>query len=224
VAIRDWPEAERPREKLLAQGAVALSDAELLAIFLRTGHRGKSAVELARDLVLHFKGLRGLLESNRKSFCGMRGLGVAKFCMLQAALEMSRRHMYEGLQAAPLLSSVFELKRYLRAKMRHLQHEVFACIHLDCHHHMLHFEELFRGTVSGASVYPREVIKSALAHNAAAVILVHNHPSGRAEPSQADHRITKSLKQALKLVDIDVLDHLIVADDQVLSFVEKGFI
>jgi len=224
VAIRDWPEAERPREKLLAQGAAALSDAELLAIFLRTGHRGKSAVDLARDLVGHFKGLRGLLESNRKTFCGMRGLGVAKFCMLQAALEMSRRHMCEGLQAAPLLSSVFELKRYLRAKMRHLQHEVFACIHLDCQHHMLHFEELFRGTVSGASVYPREVLKSALAHNAAAVILVHNHPSGRAEPSQADHRITKSLKQALKLVDIDVLDHLIVADDQVLSFVEKGFI
>ena len=224
MAIRDWPEAERPREKLLAQGAVALSDAELLAIFLRTGHRGKSAVELSRDLLLYFKGLRGLLESNCKAFCGMHGLGVAKYCMLQAALEISRRHMREGLREAPLLNSVAELKRYLRAKLRHLQHEVFACVYLDCHHRMLHFEELFRGTVNGASVYPREVVKSALAHNAAALILVHNHPSGRAEPSQADHRITKSLKQALKLVDIDVLDHLVVGDDQVLSFVEKGFI
>lgn len=224
MAIRDWPEAERPREKLLAQGAAALSDAELLAIFLRTGHRGKSAVDLSRDLVLHFKGLRSLLESSCEAFCAVRGLGVAKFCMLQAAQEMSRRHMREGLQEAPLLSSVAELKRYLRAKMRQLQHEVFACVHLDCHHHMLHFEELFRGTVNGASVYPREVVKSALAHNAAALILVHNHPSGRAEPSQADHRISKSLKQALKLVDIEVLDHFVVGDDQVLSFVENGFI
>lgn len=224
MAITDWPVAERPREKLLAQGPQALSDAELLAIFLRTGVAGKSAVDLARELLSEFGGLRPLLEADRVSFCRALGLGAAKFSQLQAVLEMARRHLSESLARGNALTSPGLVRDYLASQLRHRQQEVFAALFLDSQHRLLAFEELFQGTIDGASVHPREVVKQALAHNAAALILAHNHPSGVAEPSQADRRITRRLQDALELVDIRVLDHMVVGDGQVLSFAERGLL
>ena len=206
MAITDWPEAERPREKLLSRGADALSDAELLAIFLRTGTPGKTAVDLARDILKHFAGLRGLLTADQASFCAFNGLGIAKFSQLQAVLELARRHLAENLRRGEILRDPAATRRYLSARLRDYPHEVFACLFLDTRHRIIAFEELFRGTINGASVHPREVVQRALAHNAAALILAHNHPSGVAEPSQADHRLTRRLQAALELVDIKVLD------------------
>jgi len=222
MAIKDWPADQRPREKLLQQGAGILSDAELLAIFLRTGVTGYSAVELARQLLTHFGSLRSLLEADQNDFCQQYGLGPAKFSQLQAVLEMSRRHLESILSRGDALSDAATTKAYLQQQLRAYQHEVFACLFLDNKHRMIAFEELFRGTIDGASVYPREVVKQALAHNAAAVIFSHNHPSGIAEPSQADIAITKRLKSALELVDIRVLDHIIVGDGQTVSLAEIG--
>lgn len=182
MSIRDWPEAERPREKLLEQGAAALSDAELLAIFLRTGVTGCSAVELSRRLLSEFGGLRALLEADLASFCGHLGLGVAKYAQLQAVLEMGRRHLAERLRRDSILESPQAVRDYLKARLRHEQHEVFACLFLDTRHRVLAFEVLFQGSIDGASVYPRQVVKRTLAHNAAALILTHNHPSGDARP------------------------------------------
>ncbi len=224
MTIKQWPPMERPRERLLEAGPESLTDAELLAIFLRTGLPGKSAVSLARDLILEFKGLRGLLEADRAGFLAMKGLGEAKYCQLQSCLEMARRHILETLKSGPVLASSRMVKHYVQARLRHVDHEVFACLHLDSKHRLIEFEALSRGTIDATSVYPREVLKSALAHNARSLILVHNHPSGLPEPSQADHRITERLKQALALVDIGVLDHLIVGDGEVLSFAERGFL
>lgn len=224
MAIRDWPEGERPREKLLARGPAVLSDAELLAIFLRTGVAGKSAVELARDLLVHFGTLRGLLGAPLEDFTSAKGLGRAKYAQLQAVLEMARRHLAESLPERDALTDPTATRRYLQAKLRDLHHEVFACLFLDNRHRVIAFEELFRGTVDGASVYPREVVKAALKHNAAALILAHNHPSGVAEPSSADQRITKRLRDALALVDIRVLDHLIIGDGVATSFAERGLL
>ncbi len=224
MAIRDWPATERPREKLLARGAEALSDAELLAIFLRTGAPGVSAVELARDLVSRFGGLRLLLEADRKAFCAHRGLGEAKFAQLQAVLEMARRHLAEQLERGDALTSPDATRRYLTARLRHRQQEVFACLFLDNRHRVIRYEELFTGTIDGASVHPREVVKKALGHNAAALILAHNHPSGVAEPSTADERITARLREALALVDIRLLDHLIVGDGEITSLAERGIL
>jgi len=222
MAIKDWPTDQRPREKLLQQGAGILSDAELLAIFLRTGVTGYSAVELARQLLTHFGSLRSLLEADQTDFCQQYGLGPAKFSQLQAVLEMSRRHLESILSRGDALSDAATTKAYLQQQLRAYQHEVFACLFLDNKHRMIAFEELFRGTIDGASVYPREVVKQALVHNAAAVIFSHNHPSGIAEPSQADIAITKRLKSALELVDIRVLDHIIVGDGQTVSLAEIG--
>lgn len=224
MAISDWPEAERPRERLLAQGAAALSDAELLAIFLRTGCAGKSAVDLARELLLRFGSLRALLEADQTSFCAAQGLGQAKFTQLQAVLEMARRHMGESLQRGEAFTSPVRVKQFVAAHLRHRQQEVFAVLWLDNQHRLIAFRELFQGTIDGASVYPREVVKQALAVNAAAVIFTHNHPSGVAEPSQADERITTRLSDALGLVDIRVLDHLVVGDGDVVSFAERGLL
>jgi DNA repair protein RadC len=201
-SIRDWPVGERPREKLLARGPAALSDAELLAIFLRTGVNGKTAVDLARELLQAWGGLRPLLEAEQKRFCAMRGLGLAKYAQLQAVLEMGRRHLQEQLQREATLDNPDVTRNYLISRLRHHQHEVFACLFLDNRHRIITFEELFHGTIDGASVHPREVIKRALQHNAAAVILAHNHPSGIAEPSRADVQITRRLVEALALVDI----------------------
>jgi len=224
MSIADWPEAERPREKLLLAGPSALSDAELLAIFLRIGCAGKSAVDLARELLQQYGGLRPLLEATQADFCRGVGLGAAKYAQLQAVLEMARRHLTATLKAGDLLNSSDTVRRYVRAQLRHQQREVFAVLFLDNQHRLIAYEELFFGTIDGASVYPREVVKKALARNAAAVIFAHNHPSGIAEPSQADRRITERLQTALELVDIRVLDHLVVGDAEVVSFAERGFI
>lgn len=224
MSIADWPAAERPREKLLAQGAAALSDAELLAIFLRVGCVGKSAVDLARELLHHYGGLRPLLEASQQDFCRGLGLGAAKYAQLQAVLEMARRHLSATMADGDLLTSPQLVRDYLRAQLRHRQHEVFAVLFLDSQHRLLAYDELFRGTIDGASVYPREVVKQALARNAAAVILAHNHPSGIAEPSQADQRITQRLIAALNLIDVRVLDHMVVGDSAVVSFAERGLL
>lgn len=222
MAIKDWPEGERPREKLLEAGPGVLSDAELLAIFLRTGVRGKSAVDLARELLAGFGGLRPLMEADQQSFCAGVGLGSAKYAQLQAVLEMGRRHLMETLRQGSVLTSPETTRRYLTSHLRGYQQEVFLCLFLDTRHAVIACEELFYGTIDGASVYPREVVKRSLSHNAAALILAHNHPSGVAEPSQADIRITERLKAALALVDIRVLDHMVVGDGEVVSLAERG--
>ena len=223
MSIRDWPAAERPREKLLEHGPSSLSDAELLAIFLRTGVSGKSAVDLARHLLVEFGSLRALLEADLRAFCRQLGLGPAKFSQLQAVLEMSRRHLAERLRRDSALESPQAVRDYLKSLLRHEPHEVFGCLFLDSKHRMLAFEVLFRGSIDSASVYPRQVVKRALAHNAAAVIFCHNHPSGVTEPSQADRTLTKRLIQALDLIEVRVLDHFIVGDGHPLSMVEHGW-
>lgn len=224
MAITDWPQAERPREKLLARGAEALSDAELLAIFFRTGTRGRTAVDLARDLLAQFGGLRNLLAADRAVLCAAPGLGEVKYVQLVAALEVGRRHLEARLLRTDPLQSPADTTRFLQAHLRDRPYEVFCCLFLDNRHQVLAFEELFRGTLTGTAVYPREVVKRALALNAGAVILVHNHPSGVAEPSRADEVLTERLKEALALVDVRVLDHLVVGDGQTVSFSERGLI
>jgi DNA repair protein RadC len=224
MPITDWPADERPREKLLQKGPESLSDAELLAIFLRVGMKGKTAVDLARDLLAEFGSLRALLESDFARFSRCPGLGMAKYAQLQAVLEMARRHLKETLRRESALTSPDLTRRYLTSHLRGYGHEVFGCLFLDNQHRVIEFEELFQGTIDGASVYPREVVKKALAFNAAAVIFAHNHPSGVAEPSEADKHITARLKQALNLIDIRVLDHFIVGDGDAFSFAEHGLI
>ncbi len=223
MSIRDWPAAERPREKLLAHGSASLSDAELLAIFLRTGVSGKSAVDLARHLLNEFGSLRALLEADLEAFCRQLGLGPAKFSQLQAVLEMGRRHLAERLRRDSALESPQAVRDYLKSLLRHEPHEVFGCLFMDSKHRMLAFEVLFRGSIDSASVYPRQVVKRALAHNAAAVIFCHNHPSGICEPSQADRTLTQRLTEALDLIEVRVLDHFIVGDGEPLSMVEYGW-
>lgn len=222
--ISDWPAAERPREKLLQRGAAALSDAELLAIFLRTGVPGKTAVDLARELLAEYGGLRALLGASAQRFCLSAGLGPAKYVQLQAVLEMSRRYLQETLSRGDALTSPQDTRHYLSARLRDHGHEIFACLFLDTRHRVIAFEELFRGTLDGASVYPREVVRRCLDHQAAAVIFAHNHPSGVAEPSRADRALTRRLQEALTLVDIRVLDHLVVGDGEITSFAEQGLL
>ena len=223
MSIRDWPAAERPREKLLEQGSASLSDAELLAIFLRTGVSGRSAVDVARHLLSKFGSLRALLEADQPTFSRELGLGPAKFAQLQAVQEMGRRHMAERLRNKSALEDPQAVRDYLKALLRHEQHEVFGCLFLDSRHQVLTFEALFHGSIDNTSVHPRQVVKRALANNAAAVILCHNHPSGNATPSQADRRLTKRLQEALLLVDVRVLDHFIVGDGDPLSMAEYGW-
>lgn len=224
MSIKNWPSNERPREKLLQLGAAALSDAELLAIFLRTGLRGKNAVELARELLATFGGLRPLLTASKMQVCATRGLGSAKYVQLQATLEIARRHYSEVLRRDNAFSNPHESRAFLLSRLRDYSKEVFACMFLDNRHRLIRFDELFHGTIDAAVVYPREVVKSALAYNAAAVIFAHNHPSGVAEPSIADEQITQRLKNALALVDIRVLDHLIIGDGEIVSFAERGIL
>ncbi|MGC3981787.1 MAG: DNA repair protein RadC [Steroidobacteraceae bacterium] len=224
MSIRDWPEGERPREKLLKLGAAALTEAELIAIFLRTGVKGRSALDVARTLLTQFGSVRGLLTAEQSALCRARGMGAARYATLQAVLELARRHYQELMQSGPILDNPKATRDYLHMRLRDLPHEVFCCLYLDNRHRITAFEELFRGTVDGANVHPREVVKRALAHNAAALILAHNHPSGVAEPSHADELITRRLKEALSLVDIRVLDHLIVGDGRCTSFAERGLL
>ncbi len=224
MPITDWPLSERPREKLLARGPEALSDAELLAIFLRTGLRGRTAVDVARDLLAEFGGLRTLLAAGRERLCAAPGLGDAKVAQLLAALEIGRRHLGERLVRGAPLESSRDTREYLTARLRDLDHEVFCALFLDTRHRVLAFEELARGTLNGTAVYAREVVRRALRHNAAAVIFAHNHPSGVAEPSRADEVLTQRLKEALALVEIRVLDHVVVGDGEMVSFTERGLL
>ena len=223
MAISDWPLAERPRERLLAHGAAALSDAELLALFLRTGIRGKSAVELARDLLERLNGLGGLLTSP-ENLQDIKGLGPAKKAQLAAVIEVAKRCLHRNLQSGGALTSPGAVRDYLRLAISAMEHEVFVCLWLDAQHRVLSCEELFRGTLTQTSVYPREIVKAGLKANAAAVIFAHNHPSGVAQPSQADELLTRNLKEALALVEVKVLDHFIVAGSQAISFAERGLL
>ena len=224
MTIRDWPSEERPREKLLEKGAAALSDAELLAILLRTGVAGRSAVDLAREILQSFRSLRRLIAADRTRFCAHPGLGPARYAELQAAAEISRRQLAETLRTGPSMANPRATGEFLRAKLRDLEHEVFCCLYLDNRHRLIQFEELFRGTIDGASVHPREIVKLALQRNCAAVIVAHNHPSGIAEPSRADELITQRVKEALALVDIRLLDHIIVGDGASVSLAERGLL
>lgn len=224
MQIRDWPQAERPREKLLQLGSGALSEAELLAIWLRHGPSGMSALDLARTLLARFGSLRAVLAAERHVLCRERGVGPVRWAELQAALELVRRHHLERLQSGPVLASPRAARDYLIARLRDRDHEVFCCLFLDSRHRLIACEELFRGTVDGASVHPREVVKQALARNAAALILAHNHPSGVAEPSQADEIITARLRDALALVEIRLLDHLVIGDGSCTSLAERGLV
>ena len=221
MAISDWPPAERPRERLLANGAKTLSDAELLAVILRTGIRGKSAVDLGRDLLGRFKGVAGLFGAD---LSGIRGLGPAKRAQFEAVIELARRSIAQGLKEKSALTSPGAVRDYLRLALGGRPHEVFVCLWLDAQHRVIDFEEPFRGTLTQTSVYPREIVKAALARNAAAVIFAHNHPSGAAQPSQADELLTRNLKEALALVEVKVLDHFIVAGNQAISFAERGLL
>lgn len=223
MPITDWAIEDRPREKLLMRGAEVLTDAELLAIFLRTGIKGKTAVDLARDILHDSGGLRELLSADEGQFCQSKGLGQAKYVQLKAVVEMSRRYLEEKITRGDALSDVNAVRNYLCHQLRGYPYEVFACLFLDNKHRVIEYEEMFRGTIDSASVHPREVLRRSIHHNAAAVIFAHNHPSGVAEPSQADHRITDRLKDALGMVDVRVLDHFIIGDD-VISFAERGYL
>lgn len=220
MGISQWPEGERPRERLLAHGPAVLSDAELLAVLLRTGVRGKSAVDLARELIARAGSLAALLESLEAA----PGIGTAKRAHLAAAMEIGRRVLLEKARVTSALTSPGSVRDYLRLSLSHREHEVFLCLWLDAQHRVLEAEELFRGTLTQTSVYPREVVKKALRVNAAAVIFAHNHPSGVAQPSQADELLTRNLKEALALVEVRVLDHFIVAGNQAISFAERGLL
>lgn len=224
MPITEWPKDERPRERLIKQGAAALSDAELLAIFLRVGVTGKSAVDLARELIERFGSLAGLFAASEAELCAVKGMGEAKYVQLQAVLEMARRALDEKIKQTDALNSPQAVRDYLRLTLARLPHEVFVAVFLTAQNRVIVVEELFRGTLTQTSVYPREIVKRALAHNAASVILAHNHPSGEASPSAADRSLTKVLAEALALVDVRVLDHFIVAPGASLSFAEQGML
>ncbi|WP_426810153.1 DNA repair protein RadC [Pseudomonas sp. WOUb67] len=222
--IREWPAQERPREKLLLRGAAVLTDAELLAVLLGSGVAGRNVLDLARGLLVRFGGLRPFLEADRQAVLREPGIGTVKYAQLQALLEIGRRYLDENIKRAEALDGPAAVRRYLKAMLRHEASEVFGCLFLDTKHRPLAFEILFRGTIDRASVYPREVVRRALLHNAAALILCHNHPSGNNEPSQDDVHLTLSLKRGLALIDVRVLDHIIVGDGEPLSMMEQGWI
>lgn len=224
MPITDWPEAERPREKLIANGADSLSDAELLALFIRTGMKGRTALDLARDWITTFGSLRGVLDASARELTALPGLGPAKFAELQAALELGRRHLATTLERHDVMSSPETTRHFLSSRLRGRRHEVFAILFLDNQHRLIAFEELFQGTLDACSVHPRQVVERALILNAAAVILSHNHPSGVAEPSGADRHITDRLREALGLIEVRVLDHLVVGEGRPVSFAERGWL
>lgn len=224
MAISNWPQQERPREKLIERGPSSLSDAELLAIFLRTGVQGESAVDVARRLLNNFGSLRSLIEADLPAFCEQRGMGMAKYVQLQACIEMTRRYLISKCNKGTAISDPKGVVDYLSLTLRAQPNEVFAAIFLDNQHQIIEYKELFYGTINGAQVYPRVVVQQALKYNAAAIIFAHNHPSGICEPSQSDIQITDRLKNALALVDIRVLDHFIVGDTEHYSFAQHGLI
>lgn len=220
--ICHFPLQDRPRERLLSQGTESLSNSELLAILLNHGTRGKNALDLARELLTHFKGLRGLLNADKHSFAQAPGLGNARYCQLQASLELTRRYLKEEITRADVITNAEQAEQFLSASLSHYEHEVFACLFLDVHNRVLGFERLFHGTISSATVHLREVIKRALHHNAAGIIAAHNHPSGCAEPSDADCELTHALKSALAMVDIHLLDHIVIGNGETVSLANRG--
>lgn len=222
--IREWPKHERPREKLLMQGAASLSNAELLAIFLRTGTQGVTAVQLAMQLLNDFGSLNTLMSSELDTFCQKKGLGVAKYTQLQAVLELSRRYLEEELKRPAQFNSAADTKYFLTSKLQHETREVFAVLLLDSQHQLIRYEAVFKGGISSANVYPGELVKLALSNNAAAIVLAHNHPSGISEPSLADQQITDRIKKAMALVDIKVLDHIVVGRGECTSFAQRGYL
>jgi DNA repair protein RadC len=224
LSIRDWATDDRPRERLLQSGVSGLSDAELLAVLLGNGARGSSAVDLARNLIRSFGGIRGTLNASHQDLTGISGIGDAKVAILFAARECGRRHLQEQLRPGVTIGSPADSREFLLATLRDRPHEVFCCLFMDNRHRVLAFDELFRGTIDAAAVYPREVVKQALARNAAAVILAHNHPSGVAEPSQSDQLITRRIRDALGLVDIRLLDHFVVGDNCCVSLASRGML
>lgn len=224
MRINDWPLAERPRERLLEAGPTNLSDAELLAILLRTGQRGQSALDLARRLIRQFDGLRGLLEADSDRLCTQPGLGPAKVAQIHAALELSRRHLMARMLRGDVLTNPDDTRQFLLAKLRHQPHEKFCALMLDTRHRVITFETLFHGSIDVAHVHPRVVAECALKRQAAAIIVAHNHPSGIAEPSPADLAITRKLRDALALLEIRLLDHFIVGDGELVSLAERGLV
>lgn len=222
LSIRDWPECERPRERLLSQGADTLSNAELLAIFIRTGTRGQSAIDIARELLRRYGNLRTLLDASESDLCQSKGLGPSKYAQLQASMELGRRYLKEQLQRQDALHNSLDTKRYLIARLRHRQQEIFACLFLNTQNQVISYQEIFHGTINQAPVFPREVVRRALKCNASSVIFAHNHPSGAGQPSQADKLVTQHLKQSLTIIDVDVLDHIIIGDSETYSFSEQG--
>ena len=224
MSIADWPREERPREKLLARGPGVLSNAELLALFIQTGTRGYSAVDLARMALAQTQGLRGLLDLDPDRLATISGIGPARSALLKAAIELATRYLEERIRRSDALTSPAHTSQFLCARLRSRPHEVFACLFLDNRHRVISFEEMFRGTIDGASVHPREVAKRALELNAAALIAAHNHPSGVAEPSRSDRAITSRLRDALALVDVRLLDHFVIGDGEVVSFAERGWL
>jgi len=224
MSIKNWPDQQKPREKLLASGAHSLSDAELLAIFLRTGLSGCSAVELAAGMLEQLGGLRPLFNGNEKQLTGIRGIGPAKFAQLSAITELNRRYLREQLVRKAALSDPESTRDYLISLLRDRQREIFLALYLDNRHRVICHEELFQGTIDGAAVYPRVVAERALSHNAAAIIVAHNHPSGVSEPSSADEAITRRLRDALALLDIRLLDHFVIGDGRPVSLAERGIL
>ncbi len=224
MPISQWPISERPRERLLNHGAQSLSDAELLAIFLRTGCRGRTAVDLARDLLATFGGLRGLLAGDQRTLTSAPGMGPAKYAQLRAVMELAQRHLHSEMVRDLSLESPTASRRYLKAWLRDQPAEVFAGVFLDNRHRVIATEALFQGTIDSAFVHPREVVRRCISHNAAAIIVAHNHPSGIAEPSAADRQITNRLREALALIDVRLIDHLVIGDAQTVSFVERGWL
>jgi len=224
MTIRDWPKMERPRERLLEHGPQGLSDGELLAVLIGSGNRGSSAVELARHLIREFGSLRNFLSAGRAKCLGQHGIGPARYASLQAALELARRHYGAPLLRRSTLNAPAEVRQFVLARLRDKPYEVFCCLHLDVRNRLIAFDEIFRGTIDGASVHPREVVRQAMIHNSASVIFAHNHPSGIAEPSHADQLVTRRLKDALALVEVKVLDHVIVGDTRCLSFADRGLL
>jgi DNA repair protein RadC len=225
MKISEWPKHERPRERLLAAGASGLTDGELLAVLIGCGKRGLTAVDIARQLIGEFGSLREFLSASQGRCLKQRGIGPARYASMQAALELARRHYGHAIRStAAELSTPTDIRKFILAQLRDKPYEVFCCLHLDVHHRLIAFQELFRGTTDGASVYPKEVVREVIAHNAFAVILAHNHPSGSAEPSQADKLVTQRLVEALRLIEVRVLDHLVVGETRCVSFADRGLI
>ena len=224
MGIKEWPASEQPRQKLLTQGAQSLNDAELLAVFLRTGTHGKSAVDLGRELIKKFGNIRQLVDSSINDFLQIKGLGNSKYVLIQASIELGRRYLETSLKQGDVFKNSVETRQYISSRLQAYPHEVFACLFLDTKHRLIRFEELFTGTIDSSVVYPREILRRAMEHNAAAVVLCHNHPSGHPEPSHADQKLTLKLQHLLEMVDIRVLDHIIVGNAETVSFAERGLL